>query len=65
MRSIKLPSWAERLAGIDPRPVPPHVFGMDEAPSPGELELIGLGYRPWRSATAWYCWRAVEVLPPG
>ncbi len=40
------------------------VFGMAEALSPKELELVGLGYRPWRSAVAWYCWRAVEVLPP-
>ncbi len=29
MRSIKLPSWTERLLGIDPRPVPPHVFALD------------------------------------
>ena len=30
------------------------------APDPRETELIGTGYRPWRSATAWYCWRAME-----
>ena len=29
MRSIKLPSWTERLLGLDPRPVPPHVFLLD------------------------------------
>ena len=29
MRSIKLPSWSEKLLGLDPRPVPPHVFGLD------------------------------------
>ncbi len=29
MRSIKLPSWTERLLGLDPRPVPPHVFALD------------------------------------
>jgi DNA-3-methyladenine glycosylase II len=40
------------------------VMGWDKAPSDKELELIGVGYRPWRSATAWYCWRAVELLPP-
>lgn len=40
------------------------VFGMAEPPSPRELALVGLGYRPWRSAAAWYCWRAVDVLPP-
>lgn len=41
------------------------LFGMDEPPAPRELELVGLGYRPWRSATAWYCWRAVDVRAPG
>lgn len=30
MRSIKLPSWIERLAGLDPVPAPPHVFSLDE-----------------------------------
>ena len=40
------------------------IFGWREAPSPREMELIGLGYRPWRSATAWYCWRAVETATP-
>jgi DNA-3-methyladenine glycosylase II len=39
------------------------VLGMPEAPTPREAELIGVGYRPWRSAVAWYCWRAVELLP--
>jgi len=29
VRSIKLPSWTERLLGIDARPVPPHVFTVD------------------------------------
>ncbi len=29
MRSIKLPSWSEKLLGLDPRPVPPHVFGIE------------------------------------
>ena len=36
------------------------ILGMDEQPSPQEMELIGTGYRPWRSAAAWYCWRALE-----
>ncbi len=30
MRSIKLPSWIERLAGLNPRPVPGFVFSLDE-----------------------------------
>ena len=41
------------------------VLGWSKAPTPKETELIGTGYRPWRSAAAWYCWRAVEVLPAG
>lgn len=28
MRSTKLPLWIERLLGLDPRPVPPHVFAL-------------------------------------
>ncbi len=37
------------------------IMGLDEAP--GEKELLPLGepYRPWRSAAAWYCWRALET----
>lgn len=41
------------------------VLELPEAPTPAETALIGTGYRPWRSAVAWYCWRAVEVLTPG
>lgn len=29
MRSTKLPLWIERLLGLDPVPVPPHVFSVD------------------------------------
>lgn len=29
MRSIKLPSWIERLAGLTPQPAPPHVFLLE------------------------------------
>lgn len=36
------------------------VLGWDSPPTPREAELLGVGYRPWRSAVAWYCWRAVE-----
>lgn len=37
------------------------VLGMAPAPTPREAELIGIGYRPWRSAVAWYCYRALEA----
>ncbi len=29
MRSTRLPSWIERLAGLSPRPAPPHVFALE------------------------------------
>jgi DNA-3-methyladenine glycosylase II len=35
------------------------VLGLAASPSPPETALIGTGYRPWRSAVAWYCWRAL------
>ena len=34
--------------------------GMDETPSQKEIEPAAEPYRPWRSAVAWYCYRAVE-----
>jgi DNA-3-methyladenine glycosylase II len=36
------------------------VLGLADPPPPRETALIGTGYRPWRSAVAWYCWRAVD-----
>lgn len=41
------------------------VLGRETPPSPAEMALIGTGYRPWRSAVAWYCWRALETITPG
>lgn len=40
------------------------VLGLESAPSPEQTEWAGIGYRPWRSAVAWYCWRAVDTLTP-
>lgn len=40
------------------------VHGLEELPSPAALEALGEPYRPHRSSVAWYCYRAVEVLPP-
>ncbi len=31
-------------------------------PTARELEPLGEPFRPYRSVTAWYCWRAVELL---
>lgn len=41
------------------------VHGLEATPTPKELLPLGEPYRPWRSAVAWYCWRAVEVITPG
>lgn len=41
------------------------VLGRETPPTPAEMALIGTGYRPWRSAVAWYCWRALETITPG
>lgn len=38
---------------------------LDDLPSPAVLEARGQRFRPWRSIVAWYCWRAVDVPPPG
>lgn len=41
------------------------VLGLPDPPTPQELQWAGLGYRPWRSAVAWYCWRAAETETVG
>ena len=37
------------------------VLGMETAPTEKEMPPLGEAYRPWRSAAAWYCWRALET----
>ncbi len=37
------------------------VQGMAEDLSKKELRPLGDSYRPWRSAAAWYCYRALET----
>lgn len=37
------------------------IHGLGEAPRERELIPLGEAYRPWRSAAAWYCWRALET----
>lgn len=39
-------------------------FGMDEPPTPRELEALGERFRPYRSVAAWYCWRVVDSPSP-
>lgn len=38
------------------------ILGLAAAPDADALRWIGVGYRPWRSAVAWYCWRAVDAI---
>jgi DNA-3-methyladenine glycosylase II len=33
-------------------------------PTPKALQELGDAYRPYRSAAAWYCWRAVDTVLP-
>ncbi len=40
------------------------LYGLDEAPDARGLEPFGEGFRPWRSAVAWYCWRVLEIELP-
>jgi 3-methyladenine DNA glycosylase/8-oxoguanine DNA glycosylase len=40
------------------------VLGLDGEPTQKEMEPLGEPYRPWRSAAAWYCWRALETELP-
>ena len=37
------------------------IHALGALPSQKELEPLGEAYRPWRSAAAWYCWRALET----
>ena len=39
------------------------IHGLAAAPTQKELVPLGEPYRPWRSAAAWYCWRALETEP--
>ena len=40
------------------------IQGLKAAPIQKELEPLGEPYRPWRSAAAFYCWRALETELP-
>ncbi|MGE0160345.1 MAG: DNA-3-methyladenine glycosylase [Gemmatimonadales bacterium] len=37
------------------------IHGLDELPGQKQLLPLGDAYRPWRSAAAFYCWRAIEL----
>jgi DNA-3-methyladenine glycosylase II len=40
------------------------IHALGGPPTLKELEPLGEAYRPWRSAAAWYCWRALETEVP-
>ena len=40
-------------------------YGLRELPKPKELMALGDVFRPYRTAAAWYCWRAVDTVTPG
>jgi len=40
------------------------IHGLVEPLDARAMESVADRLRPWRSAAAWYCWRAVEVLTP-
>ena len=40
------------------------IHGLDGHPDPRELRSQADHLAPWRSAAAWYCWRAVDTLTP-
>jgi DNA-3-methyladenine glycosylase II len=37
------------------------IHGLAEPPGSKQLGPLGEAYRPWRSAAAFYCWRALEL----
>jgi len=35
-------------------------YGLDQLPSPGEVEAMGERWRPYRTVASWYLWRSLE-----
>jgi len=40
------------------------IHGLEGSPTPRVLRDLGEIYRPFRSAAAWYCWRATDTVLP-
>lgn len=38
--------------------------GLEDAPSPTELEELGRPFAPYRSVMAWWCWREADTRTP-
>ena len=58
MRSIKLPSWTKSLFGLDPVPVPPHAFSIDNR----SLRYGGFHRSP-QGGLVFDTYRSVELDP--
>jgi DNA-3-methyladenine glycosylase II len=41
------------------------IFRKRKLPAPKEMERYGAKFSPFRSALAWYCWRALDKAEPG
>lgn len=61
MRSIVLPSWTRRLAGLDPVPVPPHVFAL----AGGELRYAAFARERGAPALEFREYHAVPLADAG
>ena len=40
------------------------IHGLTELPTPKQLAVLGDPFKPYRSAAAWYCWKAVDTTLP-
>jgi DNA-3-methyladenine glycosylase II len=40
------------------------IFGKRKLPTPKQMEKHGVKFSPYRSALAWYCWRALDKPEP-
>jgi DNA-3-methyladenine glycosylase II len=38
-------------------------WGLDELPTPKQVEAIGAPWHPWCSVASWYLWRSLELTP--
>src|SRR5438093_10887591 len=40
------------------------IFGKRKLPTPKQMDKHGRKFQPYRSALAWYCWRALDTVAP-
>jgi DNA-3-methyladenine glycosylase II len=41
------------------------IYSLADPPKPKALTAEGERFRPYRTVPAWYCWKAVDTIPPG